>query len=679
VTSTPAVLIRRLVLLAVAALAVLVAAPAAWAEPVAPRIVGGSAAATGEWPSIAALVLHGSADAFAGQFCGGTLVDPQWVLTAGHCVQQQDGTRLDPSQVDVVVGRTDLTAPGGERIPVDRVALYPGFAFSGASGGPIGDVALLHLSGPSSAPVMNLIAPSDVGGVVAGTPARIAGWGATAEGGDHVAGLREAQVPIVADADCARAYGAGYSTAASICAGLPGGGVDTCQGDSGGPLSVTDPSGAAVLLGATSSGIGCARPGFPGIYTRLSTYRDWIVQTMGLAAPGAPAGVTASPGLASATVSWTAPAPGSRPLTSFRVAASTGAAVEVPASLRSVSVPVPSGASASFTVTAASSVGYGPSSAPSAAVVSLSGPPRPLAAPGLTGEARRGATLSAGLGSWTDQPVSYSVHWQRGSGDVWSDIPGAAGPTYELGAADVAARIRAVVSASNAAGTGAAASAATASVLPAPPSALSPPRVRGTARRGVVLVAVSGGWSDQPSSYAYSWQRCNRRGASCAAIRGQRAARYRLGASDVGHRVRVVVAAANEGGTTQVRSRPTAGVRNIGLLVRLGSRRAVTARGKRDVTLVVRVLTHAGARLSAQVLDARGRPLALDPRASRLGHALRGRARPSLTAVAPHDGLLVLRLAVAAGRSPRPVAVQVRARAGRSSARLRWAAAVRSG
>ncbi|CAF2128623.1 unnamed protein product, partial [Rotaria magnacalcarata] len=65
-----------------------------------------------------------------------------------------------------------------------------------------------------------------------------------------------------------------------LCAGVSGGGKDTCQGDSGGPLMMFSSSNQWVLIGVTSSGIGCARAGYSGMYTRVAAFQGWINSTM---------------------------------------------------------------------------------------------------------------------------------------------------------------------------------------------------------------------------------------------------------------------------------------------------------------------------------------------------------------------------------------------------------------
>ena len=117
-------------------------------------------------------------------------------------------------------------------------------------------------------------APTKVAGAgerglwTAGTLATIAGWGVTSEGGDAPDTLQEAQVPITTDAYCDGAY-SDFDASTMVCAGYPQGGVDTCQGDSGGPLF----AGGRCVVGATSFGEGCARPGKPGVYARVGDAR----------------------------------------------------------------------------------------------------------------------------------------------------------------------------------------------------------------------------------------------------------------------------------------------------------------------------------------------------------------------------------------------------------------------
>jgi secreted trypsin-like serine protease len=144
------------------------------------------------------------------------------------------------------------------------------------------DISLLKVSQSST------MAPTQVAGAgersiwTAGTLESIVGWGATEEGGDVPDNLQEARVPITTDQYCAGAY-SDFDAQTMVCAGFPQGGVDTCQGDSGGPMFGKTSTGALRVVGTTSFGEGCARPGRPGVYGRVAddTLRPWIAETTG--------------------------------------------------------------------------------------------------------------------------------------------------------------------------------------------------------------------------------------------------------------------------------------------------------------------------------------------------------------------------------------------------------------
>ena len=254
---------RRVLAISLTAAALLAAAAAP-----SSAVVGGNDASPGEYPAVAEIT-------FGPFLCTGTLITPNWVLTAGHCSNITAGTVASPASwppqlISVRVG--GVTQNDGERLGVSRVVMHPDYLLTSGY-----DISLLQLSSSST------MAPTQVAGAgersiwTAGTMETIVGWGVTEEGGSQPDRLQEAQVPITTDAYCAGAY-SDFDPKTMVCAGFLQGGVDTCQGDSGGPMFGRSSGGALRVVGTTSFGEGCARPGKPGVYGRVAddTLRPWI-------------------------------------------------------------------------------------------------------------------------------------------------------------------------------------------------------------------------------------------------------------------------------------------------------------------------------------------------------------------------------------------------------------------
>ena len=258
----------RLLTAVVLALICLPAGLAAAAEP-QQRIVGGNPTAPGEYPWTVALVVS-SLPAERGQFCGGSLIEPDLVLTAAHCLEGQA-----PQDIDVVAGRWRLAERNGERIDSARLATDPRYAPDTSSH----DVGLIELARPASQPTVTLSTEADAPLFAPGEPARVLGWGTLQSGGPETADvLYETDVDFISNESCDEDYavaagGPGAIDETMICAAAPG--RDSCQGDSGGPLVIDEAAGWH-QVGVVSFGIGCADPDFPGVYARVPALLDFI-------------------------------------------------------------------------------------------------------------------------------------------------------------------------------------------------------------------------------------------------------------------------------------------------------------------------------------------------------------------------------------------------------------------
>jgi secreted trypsin-like serine protease len=276
-----------------------------------PRVFGGRDAAPGSWPHQAALLLSDQLTAdpqtqFYAQFCGGSVIAPDLILTAAHCIADEGGHTMPAGGVTVLLGATLLTE--GTRHAVAQVIKHPGYD-------PVrldNDIALLRLATPTDIPPVRLADATPEDG-----PVWVTGWGMTEDESFPVA-MQEVKVGLQPQAACNIGIKAIYRadiadmlgfaatrmgftrsaieaavdlvatgfadplTANMLCAGVDEGKRDSCYGDSGGPLVSLEPDGP-VQHGIVSWGEGprdgsaaCGHAGAYGVYAKVARYRDWI-------------------------------------------------------------------------------------------------------------------------------------------------------------------------------------------------------------------------------------------------------------------------------------------------------------------------------------------------------------------------------------------------------------------
>jgi secreted trypsin-like serine protease len=261
-------------------------------------IVGGTAAPDGKYPW--QVRLYSNMDDTIG-FCGGSIIAPQWVLTAGHCL-------IDSDAVVVGFGSNDRTKT--KKIESEKIIVHPGYI-----AGEKADLALVKLKQPipDAAAINFADAAREQALMPPGATVTVTGWGAIWDfqafqnAVDVMAGrksvsekklltneeleaprkLHEVDIEVIDPKECKAVYESLQVPDfvigdTEICATGPTGGKDSCFGDSGGPLIVADKGydRGYTQVGIVSWGPQCGNPLFPGVYTRVSSFSDWIEKNL---------------------------------------------------------------------------------------------------------------------------------------------------------------------------------------------------------------------------------------------------------------------------------------------------------------------------------------------------------------------------------------------------------------
>uniref|UniRef100_U3IVM0 Transmembrane serine protease 4 n=1 Tax=Anas platyrhynchos platyrhynchos TaxID=8840 RepID=U3IVM0_ANAPP len=226
-----------------------------------PRVLGGRPAAIEWWPWQVSLQYRTE------HICGGSVIEPGWILTAAHCFKNNP---VIPNWR--VKAGSDLLS-GSVTLAVEKVFLAEVTPPSPKDN----DIALVKLQSPlqvSGETIKPICLPYFDEELVPGTSLWVTGWGYTKEHGKLSETLQQAEVKLVDTTSCNLAAYHGEVTEKMLCAGVPQGGVDTCQGDSGGPLMYLGRHWQVV--GIVSWGQGCGTPSTPGVYTSVRAYLNWI-------------------------------------------------------------------------------------------------------------------------------------------------------------------------------------------------------------------------------------------------------------------------------------------------------------------------------------------------------------------------------------------------------------------
>ncbi|GIX76917.1 serine protease nudel [Caerostris extrusa] len=280
------------------------------------RIVGGQSAGQGSWPWQVALYKEGDFQ------CGAVIISDTWLISAGHCFYSTQSAHW-VARLGLLRRGSELSPPSEQIRRISHIVLHPRYEDKGF----INDIALLRLDAPvlsegslyddgrvihvyrRSSLYLNVMfrrfngqicqyscvvrlcfsdylrpvclpTPEEDAGLWHGRQCSVVGWGKLYEiGHTFPDSLQEVRLPVISTEECRKKilfltmY---HITDNMFCAGFERGGRDACLGDSGGPLMCQRADGRWILLGVTSNGDGCGRPGRPGVYTKVANYLHWI-------------------------------------------------------------------------------------------------------------------------------------------------------------------------------------------------------------------------------------------------------------------------------------------------------------------------------------------------------------------------------------------------------------------